>query len=243
VIRLRNVSRSYDMAGHLAVLNNVDLEIGDNEFIAILGASGSGKSTLLHILGLLDNENTGQVEFEGREVTRLSDDALTELRGRTIGFVFQSFHLIPHLTVQENVELPLFYQKVSPTRRRELASQRLETVQLSHRVTHLPSQLSGGECQRTAIARALVTNPPLILADEPTGNLDSHTGAEICDVFKQQHAEGRTIILVTHDESVADHAHRIIRIADGVIVEDTQKTPGDANPAPTTGPERTDGPQ
>ena len=220
MISLHNVSRAYDMGGHLAVLNNVDLEIGDNEFIAILGPSGSGKSTLLHILGLLDNENTGRVQFNGREVTKLSDNALAELRGKSIGFVFQSFHLIPHLTVQENVELPLYYQRIPPAQRKELASQRLETVQLAHRLTHLPGQLSGGECQRTAIARALVTNPPLILADEPTGNLDSKTGAEICDLFSHQHAQGRTIILVTHNEFVARHASRIIRIADGVIVED-----------------------
>ncbi|MDA0990836.1 MAG: ABC transporter ATP-binding protein [Verrucomicrobia bacterium] len=223
MIHLHEVSRTYAMAGQLAVLKGVNLHIAPNEFVAILGASGSGKSTLLHILGLLDNENSGRVLFQGRDVTQLSENELAAMRGRQIGFVFQAFHLIPHLSVVENVQLPLFYQRVSPAKRREAAAHQLKRVHLPHRNDHLPTQLSGGECQRVAIARALVTDPALILADEPTGNLDSTTGAEICQVFKDLHAQGRTIILVTHDPTVAQYAHRIIRLADGEVVEDVQQ--------------------
>ena len=221
MIRLRNVSKTFAIGDGLTVVRDVNLDIARTEYVGILGASGSGKSTLLYMMGLLDRPSSGTLHFAGRDVTTLSDDALAELRGRSIGFVFQAFHLIGQLSVLENVELPLFYQHVLGRKRRARAMDCLERVHLANRADHLPAQLSGGECQRTAIARALITEPALILADEPTGNLDSQTGRSILCTFEELHAQGTTLVLITHDPAVAERIPRIVRIADGAIVEET----------------------
>jgi len=221
VIQLEAVSKTYEMAEPLTVLKGVSLEIADNEFVAILGASGSGKSTMLHIMGLLDRPSSGSVHFRGTNTSALSDDDLSRVRGESIGFVFQSFHLIPHLTVAENVELPLFYLRAARRARRDAAMECLGAVQLGHRADHLPSELSGGERQRTAIARSLVANAPVVMADEPTGNLDTKTGDDIFDVFRRLHEDGRTVIVITHDVAVANRIPRTIKLSDGEVVEDT----------------------
>jgi len=206
----------------LTVLDNVSVQIDTNEYVGIYGPSGSGKSTMLHIIGLLDRPSTGRFFFRGRDITTLSDEDASRTRGREIGFVFQSFHLVPNLSVQENVELPLFYQGVKSAERKERARQSIDQVRMSHRHGHLPSQLSGGERQRTAIARALVTNPDIILADEPTGNLDSKTGQEILSFLDQLHAGGKTIVMITHDVSIARRLPRLLRINDGKVTEGTR---------------------
>ncbi|ADQ05514.1 ABC transporter related protein [Caldicellulosiruptor owensensis OL] len=203
-------------------LNGVNLKIEKNEFVAILGPSGSGKSTLMNIIGCLDTPTSGTYILDGNEVSKLSDNQLAEIRNRKIGFVFQQFNLIAQLTALENVELPLIYQGISASKRHRLAKEALERVGLSDRLNHRPRQLSGGQQQRVAIARALVTNPPIILADEPTGNLDSKSGAEIMQIFKELHAQGNTIVLITHDNNIAAQAKRIVRISDGQIIEDRQ---------------------
>ncbi|MBN1676752.1 MAG: ABC transporter ATP-binding protein [Kiritimatiellae bacterium] len=223
MIRLRHATKTFPVGGGLTVLRGVDLDIRANEYVGILGASGSGKSTLLYILGLLDRPTTGTLHFRDRDMSTLSDDQLSEIRGQTIGFIFQAFHLIPQLSVIENVELPLFYQHRPPRVRRRRARRCLEQVQLLHRIDHMPPQLSGGECQRTAIARALVTDPDLVLADEPTGNLDSKTGSEIFDIFANLHAQGRTFVVITHDPAIANRIPRIVRISDGRIEEDVSR--------------------
>jgi len=219
VIRLEGVSKTYFNGSALTVLDDVTLTIGDNEYVGIFGRSGSGKSTLLHIIGLLDRPSRGRFFYRGRDITSLSDDEGSRTRGREIGFIFQSFHLVPNLSVLENVELPLFYQGVSAPVRREKAREQLEHVGMTHRLTHVPSQLSGGERQRTAIARALVTNPPMILADEPTGNLDSKTGQDILAILDRLHADGKTIVMITHDVSIARRLPRLLRINDGRVTE------------------------
>jgi len=219
MIRLEGVSRTYFNGTALTVLEQVHLQIAANEYVGICGPSGSGKSTLLHILGLLDHPTAGRYYFNERDVTTLSDEDSSRLRGRSIGFVFQSFNLVNTLSVLENVELPLFYQGVKAHERRARAMQCLEQVKLTHRVRHVPTQLSGGERQRTAIARALVTNPDLILADEPTGNLDSKTGQDILDVLDRLHAGGKTIIMITHDMAIARRLPRLLRIRDGRVSE------------------------
>ncbi|HUU19946.1 MAG TPA: ABC transporter ATP-binding protein [Sedimentisphaerales bacterium] len=195
----------------------VDLQIEAGEFIAVLGPSGSGKSTVMHILGCLDTPTSGTYHLDGVAIQGLNPNELAEIRNRRIGFVFQSFHLLPRATACENVELPMVFGGVNATDRRIRAKRALEQVGLSHRIRHLPNELSGGERQRVAIARALVNEPSILLADEPTGNLDSHSGAEILAVFEEIHAEGRTVILVTHDEMIAQRAHRVIHIFDGKI--------------------------
>jgi putative ABC transport system ATP-binding protein len=220
MIELCKVTKSYFTGVELNVLREIDLAIHANEYVGIVGPSGSGKSTLLNLLGLLDRPTTGSVVFEGHNVVDMSDDELSRLRGRSIGFVFQSYHLIGHLSVLENVELPLFYQKVSPRERKRLALERLAEVQMGHRLHHLPAQLSGGEKQRAAIARALISDPNLILADEPTGNLDSKTGEEILAIFKGLQARGKTLVVITHDISIAQKIPRIIRMTDGVASEE-----------------------
>ena len=220
MIRLINVSKTYAAGTPVRAVREVNLRIAANEYVGILGASGSGKSTLLNLIGLLDTPTEGQLLFEDRDVATLTDDELSRLRGCSIGFVFQSFHLITHLSVIENVELPLFYQGFSPRERRERAQAELARVNLQHRLHHRPRQLSGGESQRTAIARALVTNPRLVLADEPTGNLDSQSGAEILDIFDHLRGQGRTLLVITHDPVVARRLPRIVRIADGRVQED-----------------------
>lgn len=219
MIRLHEVSRTYAMGGGLTVLRQVSLEIARGESVCIVGPSGSGKSTLLHIMGLLDRPTRGSVYVDGQETTSLSDDALSHLRGRRIGFVFQAFHLISHLSVRENVELPLLYQRIAPVERQRRALACLEQVGLIPRQDHHANQLSGGERQRTAMARALVTDPELVLADEPTGNLDSKTGAEILGALDRMRAQGRTVVVITHDASVAARFPRVIRIVDGVVQE------------------------
>lgn len=219
MIQLEGVTKTYFNGAPLTVLDHVSVHIRPNEYVGILGASGSGKSTMLHIMGLLDRPTRGRLLFGGRDVTTLDDTEASRLRGREIGFVFQSFNLVNNLTVLENVELPLFYQGTHHHERRERAQASLQKVGLSHRLHHQPTQLSGGERQRTAIARALVTRPNLILADEPTGNLDSRTGQEILGLLDALHAEGKTIVMITHDPSIAARLPRLIRIVDGRIDE------------------------
>jgi putative ABC transport system ATP-binding protein len=224
IIRAENIVKNYRLGEmDVPVLKGVDLEIQEGEYIALMGPSGSGKSTLMNILGCLDVPTSGSYTLEGREVGDLSDDELALVRGERIGFVFQTFNLLARTSALENVELPLHYQG-KPARKAAVAA--LESVGLSHRADHQPSQLSGGERQRVAIARALVTDPAIILADEPTGNLDSKTGTEILEILDGLARRGVTVVLVTHDHSVALHAQRIIHLKDGKIerVERTDST-------------------
>ena len=217
MIKVNNVSKLYrtDKIETLA-LDNVTFSIDKGEFVSIMGPSGCGKSTLLNIVGLLDKPTSGNVEIGGRTPDGMSDKALAAFRNRSIGFIFQNFHLIPSLSVVDNVELPLTYRSgVSAAERQRMVREVLERVGLSHRMHHYPSQLSGGQCQRVAIARAIVGNPDIILADEPTGNLDSKMSAEIMDILKSLNAEGRTILMVTHNEAQAEETHRVLRFFDG----------------------------
>lgn len=202
-------------------LRDVSLQIGNNEYVAIMGPSGSGKSTLMNMLGCLDTPTSGRYMFKGQNVRDMDDDDLAEIRNREIGFVFQTFNLLPRATALKNVELPLVYSGVSSDKRRERAEAALESVGLGDRKEHKPNELSGGQRQRVAIARALVTSPSIILADEPTGNLDTKTGQEIMAVFEQLWLHGRTVVLVTHEEEVARYARRIIRVRDGLVESDT----------------------
>ena len=220
LISLRGVTRVYDMGGdvEVAALQGIDLDIDQGEFVAIIGPSGSGKSTLMHILGCLDRPSNGSYRLGGIDVGSLDDDALAALRSRAIGFVFQSYNLLPHSTALDNVGTPLLYQGVSRRERLERSRASLERLGLGDRVTHEPNQLSGGQQQRVAIARALVTEPALVLADEPTGNLASDQGAEVLQLFRELHASGRTIILITHDPDVAASADRQIHVRDGRLV-------------------------
>lgn len=219
MIQLEHITKTYPVGDGLTVLNDACLTIADGEYVGILGPSGSGKSTMLHIMGLLDRPTSGRLLFNDREVNALNDRELSMLRGRLVGFVFQSFHLVPQLSVAENVELPLFYQGVPRAQRRERAQRALAQVGMSGRLRHVPSQLSGGERQRTAIARALVTEPTLVLADEPTGNLDSRTGGDIVELLNALHAEGRTIVMITHDREIAATLPRVVQIRDGKLEE------------------------
>ena len=229
VLQLVSVEKAYGTAAHpVPVLRGVDMLVARGEFVAIVGESGSGKSTLLNILGCLDRPSAGAYHLVGEDVSRLDDRALSQVRKTKIGFVFQSFQLVPHLTVQENVELPLFYARVPRARRRERSAAMLEQVGLGHRRTHLPNQLSGGECQRSAIARALGSEPALILSHEPTGNLDSKTSVEIMQLFLGLHAAGSTIVMITHDRGVAAVAQRRITMRDGRILDGAA---GDIPPA------------
>lgn len=223
MIQLFDICKIYKMGDtEVYALNGINLNVDKNEFVAILGPSGSGKSTLMNIIGCLDTPTSGTYILDGSEVSRLSDNQLAEIRNSKIGFVFQQFNLIPQLTALENVELPLIYKGVPASKRHKLAKEALERVGLSDRIYHRPRQLSGGQQQRVAIARALVTSPSIILADEPTGNLDSKSGAEIMSIFKELHAQGSTIVLITHDNAIAQQAKRIVRIQDGQIIEDRQ---------------------
>lgn len=221
IIAIEHVSKVYTMGEEdVHALNDVSLTINDNEFLAIMGPSGSGKSTLMNMLGCLDTPSSGTYLFKGKDVRAMSDSELAEVRNREIGFVFQTFNLLPRSTALQNVELPLVYAGVKASERRRRATEALNQVGLADRVDHKPNELSGGQRQRVAIARALVTKPAIILADEPTGNLDSKTGDDIMAMFKAVWQAGNTVILVTHEEDVARHAKRIIRLRDGRIESD-----------------------
>lgn len=223
LIKLSGLKRHYDVGGEIVkALDGVDLIINHNEYISIMGPSGSGKSTMMNMIGCLDSPTDGTYEFEGEKVHEMDDNQLASIRNRKIGFVFQTFNLLPKLSALRNVELPLIYANIPKDDRLELAEIAIEKVSLTDRMHHKPNELSGGQRQRVAIARALVTNPSIILADEPTGNLDSKSGVEIMDVFDELHREGNTIILVTHEAYIAKHAHRTIHILDGRIEKDAQ---------------------
>ncbi len=220
---LRGVEKTYykpDGSVMVRALRGVDIEIRRGEYVAIMGSSGSGKSTLMNILGCLDRPSGGVYELDGRDVQELSDEELSAFRGRTVGFVFQAFNLIPQLTVEQNVEVPLFYQRVPTKTRRERAIAALDRVGLADRVGHRPRELSGGQQQRAAIARALVTDPVILMADEPTGNLDSTTGEMILTTFEELHLNGLTILMITHDDQVADRCERMVRLKDGAVEVD-----------------------
>lgn len=223
-IRLRDIKKIYKMGGQeLAALNGIDLDIKRGEFAALMGPSGSGKSTLMNILGCLDRPTVGSYELEGNEVAHLSDDELAVMRNKHIGFVFQNFNLLSRISSLENVALPLVYAGVGASERRKRAQQVLEAVGLGDRAEHMPNELSGGQRQRVAIARALVNNPEIIMADEPTGNLDTKSTKEIMEIFQEMHGRGKTIILVTHEPEIAVCANRQLLVRDGVITRDEGK--------------------
>ena len=221
VIDIENITKDYVMGEEtVRALRGVSLQIRRNEYLAVMGPSGSGKSTLMNMLGCLDTPTSGRYEFNGRNVAEMDDDELAAIRNREIGFVFQTFNLLARATSLRNVELPLIYAGMDPESREERATQALTDVGLGDRIQHKPNELSGGQRQRVAIARALVNNPSIILADEPTGNLDSKTGEEIMELFEQLYEQGNTIIVVTHEEDIARHARRIVRLRDGLIESD-----------------------
>ncbi len=225
IIHLESICKSYFMGKQaLPVLKGVTLDIQKKDYVALMGPSGSGKSTLMNILGCLDSPTSGTYILNGQDVSQMPDDDLAEVRNKEIGFVFQQFNLLPRLTAAENVALPLVYAGITKRTRNEMAMSVLEKVGLTDRSHHKPNELSGGQCQRVAIARALVNNPSLILADEPTGNLDSKTSVEIMDIFSAIQASGNTVILVTHEEDIANYAHRVIRLKDGSIESDKRRS-------------------
>lgn len=224
IIHLENIRKSYFMGKQeLQVLKGISLNINKNEYVALMGPSGSGKSTLMNILGCLDTPTSGDYFLNGHQVSKMPDNDLAEIRNNEIGFVFQQFNLLPRLSAVENVALPLIYSGVPKRQRMEMAMEVLQQVDLSDRSHHRPNELSGGQCQRVAIARALVNNPSIVLADEPTGNLDSKTSYEIMNIFNKIQEAGNTIVLVTHEEDIAHYAKRIIRLRDGVIETDNRK--------------------
>ena len=221
IIHLQSLSKSYYLGRQeLPVLKGIDLDIQKNEYVALMGPSGSGKSTLMNILGCLDSPTSGKYILNGHDVSKMPDDDLANVRNHEIGFVFQQFNLLAGRTAAENVSLPLVYAGISRKERNEKALEMLERVGLADRSHHKPNELSGGQCQRVAIARALINDPAIILADEPTGNLDTKTSIEIMDIFGRIHALGNTVVLVTHEEDIAGYAHRIVRLRDGVIEND-----------------------
>ena len=221
IINIEHIAKIYQVGSEeVHALADVSLDIGKNEYVAIMGPSGSGKSTLMNILGCLDTPTKGLYDFKGENVSQMNDDELASIRNREIGFVFQTFNLLSRSDALHNVELPLIYAGVSGAERKERAEAALENVGLADRMRHKPNELSGGQRQRVAVARALVTNPSIILADEPTGNLDTKTGADIMSLFNEIYNAGNTIILVTHEEYIAEHANRIIRLRDGLIEND-----------------------
>ena len=223
IIHLNDIKKNYYLGKQvIEVLRGITLDIMKNEYVALMGPSGSGKSTLMNILGCLDTPTAGQYLLNGIDVSSMSDNDLAEVRNKEIGFVFQQFNLLPRLTAAENVALPLVYAGMPKKQRLEKAMYVLEQVSLADRSRHRPNELSGGQNQRVAIARALVNDPSIILADEPTGNLDSKTSSEIMDIFGQIHSSGNTVVLVSHEEDIAHHAHRIIRVRDGVLESDVR---------------------
>lgn len=223
LVQIEDLSKIYNPGeNEVRALDHVNLEIEDQEFVAIIGHSGSGKSTLMNMLGCLDVPTSGTYRLHGKDVSDLSDDELSDIRNKEIGFIFQGFNLIQNLTALENVELPLIYRKVPKAKREELAVNALEKVGLGHRMDHRPAQMSGGQQQRVAIARAIAQAPPIILADEPTGNLDSTSTEEIMQILKDLHKEGRTVIIITHDNDIAKQAPRRIMIKDGKVEFDTK---------------------
>ncbi|MBA4737879.1 MAG: ABC transporter ATP-binding protein [Cryomorphaceae bacterium] len=224
MLQLRGITRDFKLGAQTVhVLKGIDLDISKNEYVALMGPSGSGKSTLMNLLGCLDTPTSGSYELNGTDVSSLNDNALAEIRNSEIGFVFQTFNLLPRSTALENVALPLVYAGLSKEERLSRAAEVLEQVGLADRMDHRPNQLSGGQRQRVAVARALVNKPALILADEPTGNLDSKTSIEIMKLFDDIQAAGNTVVLVTHEEDIAQHAKRVIRLVDGNIDSDTTK--------------------
>jgi putative ABC transport system ATP-binding protein len=224
VIVTRGIKREYDMGGEIVrALRGVDIAIARNEYVAIMGPSGSGKSTLMNIIGCLDTPNAGEYWLSGQEVSKMTDDQLARVRNKEIGFVFQTFNLLPRATALHNVELPLVYAGVSADERKRRAKQALEKVQLEHRMDHRPNELSGGQRQRVAIARALVNDPSMLLADEPTGNLDSQTSEEIMRVFESLATSGQTVVMVTHEPDIAAHARRVVVLRDGLVSTDEKR--------------------
>lgn len=230
LIDARNLYKIYNPGeNEVHALDGVSLTIDRGEFVAIIGQSGSGKSTFMNMLGLLDSPTSGEYYLEGKEVSKLTDNELSEIRNKEIGFIFQGFNLIPSLTAVGNVELPLIYRGMPAAQRHELSDAALERVGIGHRKNHRPAEMSGGQQQRVAIARAVAARPPIILADEPTGNLDTHSGEEVMRILKELNNEGRTVILITHDNSIAEQAKRVIRIQDGKIVSDSINEQGSKN--------------
>ena len=224
MVKLKDVSKTFQMEEvEVRALRHIDLAIEKNEFVAIMGASGSGKSTLLQLIGCLDRPSSGKIFLNGVDISKLNDSELARLRGKEIGFVFQTFNLYPTLTALENVELPMMIIEQNKKERKLRALELLKTVGLEERADHLPSQLSGGERQRIAIARALANNPDLILADEPTGNLDSKSGTEVMKILVGLNEKGKTVVVITHDQTIASHAKKIVKIKDGEIIGDDRK--------------------
>lgn len=224
IIKLEDIQKSYFMGNHaIPVLNGITLNIQKNEYVALMGPSGSGKSTLMNILGCLDSPTGGRYILNGKDVSKMLDDDLATVRNTEIGFVFQQFNLLPRLTAAENVALPLVYAGVNKKDRLERAMEALKKVGLADRSHHKSNELSGGQIQRVAIARAVVNNPSLLLADEPTGNLDSKTSVEVMEIFAQIQSSGNTVVLVTHEEEIAAYAHRVVRLRDGLVETDTSK--------------------
>lgn len=224
LIEVTNLKKTYQLGDiEVPAVRGIDMSIEKNEYLAIMGPSGSGKSTLMNIIGCLDVPTEGSYILDSKDVSKLNDDELAEIRNRKIGFVFQTFNLLPRADALHNVELPLIYSGLPRAKRKEMAEDALNKVGLGDRMHHKPNELSGGERQRVAIARALVNNPAIILADEPTGNLDSNTGEEIMEIFEQIHAGGNTIILITHEEYIANHSNRVVRLLDGLIQSDEKK--------------------
>ncbi|MBC8183942.1 ABC transporter ATP-binding protein [candidate division KSB1 bacterium] len=224
LIKIDNITKVYEVGTQeVHALRGVSMNIEDNEYLAIMGPSGSGKSTLMNVLGCLDTPSNGTYKFVNESIGEMSDDQLADIRNREIGFVFQTFNLLPRATALHNVELPLIYNGTPAAKRKKIAKEALDRVGLSDRVTHRPNELSGGQRQRVAIARALVNSPKIILADEPTGNLDTRTGEEIMEIFEDLHDNGNTIILVTHEEYIAEHTNRIVRLRDGKVERDESK--------------------
>jgi putative ABC transport system ATP-binding protein len=226
IIHLENILKSYFLGKQeLQVLKGISLDIYKNEYVALMGPSGSGKSTLMNILGCLDSPSGGKYILNNKDVSSMPDNDLADVRNKEIGFVFQQFNLLPRLTAAENVALPLIYSGINKKERHQRAMEVLEKVQLADRHHHKPNELSGGQIQRVAIARALINNPSIILADEPTGNLDSKTSAEVMSIFDEIQAGGNTVILVTHEEDIAGYAHRVVRLRDGLVESDNKKAP------------------